>query len=432
MTAAALLAAVVGAVILVVASLRAVPHVPVPVVTDDDLRRDFTDDERVRERAFRRRVRPWGLAAVALDVLVPTVLVLSGAVTAVVRATPGPWFLGALAGFLLLLVVGRLATLPCGIAVRRASLSVGLASGSWARWARDVVVALALGAVLGGAGIVGWIGAARVWPQAWWLPVAAAAAALVVVGSFLLPVLVEPLFLRFAPMVDGPLRDDLLSLASADGVAVRDVLVADASRRTSALNAYVSGLGRTRRIVVHDTLLDRGTEQEVRAVLAHELGHVVAHDVRTGTLLGALGAAVTVVAASVVLVSPVVLGWAGASSAGDPAVVGLLVAGGAWLALLSAPAQNAVSRRVERRADVHSLELTADPATVARMQRTLAVSNLAPLRPPRLLHLWFGTHPTSPERIAAARGWAEGHGLVVGDLVEGQDQPGASGARSST
>ena len=319
MTAAALLAAVVGAVILVVASLRAVPHVPVPVVTDDDLRRDFTDDERVRERAFRRRVRPWGLADVALDVLVPTVLVLSGAVTAVVRATPGPWFLGALAGFLLLLVVGRLATLPCGIAVRRASLSVGLATGSWARWARDVVVALALGAVLGGAGIVGWIGAARVWPQAWWLPVAAAAAALVVVGSFLLPLLVEPLFLRFAPMAEGPLRDDLLSLASADGVAVREVLVADASRRTSALNAYVSGLGRTRRIVVHDTLLDRGTEQEVRAVLAHELGHVVAHDVRTGTLLGALGAAVTVVAASVVLVSPVVLGWAGASSAGDPA-----------------------------------------------------------------------------------------------------------------
>ncbi|MFN8148042.1 MAG: M48 family metalloprotease [Candidatus Nanopelagicales bacterium] len=432
MTAAALLAAVVGALVLVVASLRAVPHVPVPVVTDDDLRRDFTDDERVRERAFRRRVRPWGLAAVALDVLVPTVLVLSGAVTAVVRATPGPWFLGALAGFLLLLVVGRLATLPCGIAVRRASLSVGLATGSWARWSRDVVVALALGAVLGGAGIVGWIAAARLWPQAWWLPVAAAAAALVVVGSFLLPVLVEPLFLRFAPMAEGSLRDDLLSLATADGVAVRDVLVADASRRTSALNAYVSGLGRTRRIVVHDTLLDRGTEQEVRAVVAHELGHVVAHDVRTGTLLGALGAAVTVAAASAVLVSPVVLGWAGASSAGDPAVVGLLVAGGAWLGLLSAPAQNAVSRRVERRADVHSLELTADPATVAQMQRTLAVSNLAPLRPPRLLHLWFGTHPTSPERIAAARGWAEGHGLVVGDLVEGQDQPGASGARSST
>lgn len=432
MIAAALLAAVVGALLLGVLTLRAVPHVPVPSVGDDDLRRDFTADERARERAFRRRVRPWGLTAVALDVVVPTVLVLSGAVTRVVRATPGPWFVGAVTGFLLLLLVGRLATLPCGIAVRRASLAVGLATGSWARWARDVAVALALGALLGGAGVVGWIGAARVWPESWWLPVAAAAAVLVVVGSFLLPVLVEPLFLRFAPMADGPLRDDLLGLAADDGVVVRDVLVADASRRTSALNAYVSGLGRTRRIVVHDTLLEKGTEPEVRAVVAHELGHVVAHDVRTGTLLGALGSAVVVAASSVVLAAPVVLGWAGASSAGDPAVVGLLVAGGAWLGLLSAPVQNAVSRRIERRADVHSFALTADPVTVARMQRTLAVTNLAPLRPPRLLHLWFGTHPTSPERIAAARSWAAAHGLEVDDLVGAQDQPGASGERSST
>jgi STE24 endopeptidase len=94
--------------------------------------------------------------------------------------------------------------------------------------------------------------------------------------------------------------------------------------------------------------------------------------------------------------------------------------------------QNAVSRRIERRADVHSLELTADPGTVARMQRTLAVTNLAPLRPPRLLHVWFGTHPTSPERIAAARAWGARRGLEVADLVGGQDQPGASGARSST
>ena len=78
------------------------------------------------------------------------------------------------------------------------------------------------------------------------------------------------------------------------------------------------------------------------------------------------------------------------------------------------------------------LALTADPVTVARMQRTLAVTNLAPLRPPRLLHLWFGTHPTSPERIAAARSWAAAHGLEVDDLVGAQDQPGASGERSST
>jgi hypothetical protein len=87
-------------------------------------------------------------------------------------------------------------------------------------------------------------------------------------------VLVEPLFARFAPMQDGPLRDRLMALASQAGVAVRDVLVADASQRTNALNAYVSGLGPTRRVVVHDTLLQRG-DDEVAAVVAHELGHVL-------------------------------------------------------------------------------------------------------------------------------------------------------------
>lgn len=417
MTPAAAATAVLGALLLLAITARWVPRQLVPRVTDADLARDFTEDERRRERAFRRRVRPWGLLAVALDVLVPTLLVVSGAVDRVVDAVPGPWWCAVLVAFLGLVLVTRAATLPCAVVVRRAAIEVGLATGSWARWVRDLVVGLGLALVLGGLATVGWIGAARLWPTAWWLPVAAAAAVVVVVASFLVPVLVEPLFLRFASMPDGAQRDELLALAAADGVDVTDVLVADASRRTSALNAYVSGLGRTRRIVVHDTLLDRGADDEVRAVVAHELGHVVAHDVRTGTLLGALGAAVTVAAAAVLLAQPTVLAWGHAVSVDDPAVVGLLVAGGAWLGLLSAPVQNAVSRRIERRADEHCLALTGDAEVVARMQRTLAVTNLAPLRPPRVLHLWFGTHPTSPERIAAARAWAAEHDVAVPDLV---------------
>lgn len=408
-----------------------VPRQPVPRVTEADLGLDFTLEERRRDTALRHRVRPWGLAGAALDVLVPTALVLTGAVAAVAHGAPGPWWCGALAAWILMLAAARLATLPGAVVVRRALLDAGLAAGTWARWTRDVLVSLALGAVLGGAGLLGWIAAARVLPDGWWVPVAVAAAVLVVVMSFLVPVLVEPLFLRFEPLGAGPLRDDLLGLAEADGVVVRDVLVADASRRTTALNAYVSGLGRTRRVVVHDTLLDRGAEQEVRAVVAHELGHVVAHDVRTGTLLGALGAVAVVAGAAVVLAQPGVLGLGGSTAVGDPATVGLLVVGGAWLDLLLAPARNAVSRRMERRADSHALDLAADPVAVASMHRTLAVANIAPLRPPPLLHLWFGTHPTSPERIAAARAWGAQRGTVVPPLA-GQDQPGASGERSST
>jgi len=404
---------IIGAALLLVLTGVAVPAQPVPGVSDDDLRGDFTDAERARERGFRRRVRPLGLAAVALDVLVPTVLVASGGLSRIVEGLDVPWWVGVEVGVVVLVGASRVVTLPLGIAVRRASLDVGLAAGPWRRWWRDVGVAWVLAVVLTSIALVGWVGAMRAWPGRWWLPVAAAAAVVVVVVTFLVPVVIEPLFSKFAPMPDGDLRRDLVTLAEVDGVVVGDVLVADASRRTTALNAYVSGLGRTRRIVVHDTLLDTAAPSEVRAVVAHELGHVVAHDVRTGTLLGAGGAVLSVALASVLLGLDGVLSWGHVPSTSDPAVVGLLVVGAAWLGVLSAPVQNLVSRRIERRADAHCLRRTADPETVASMHRTLAVTNIAPLRPPRLLHLWFGSHPTSPERISAARAWARTHDVPV-------------------
>ena len=118
-----------------------------------------------------------------------------------------------------------------------------------------------------------------------------AAAALVVALSFVYPLVIEPVFNRFSPLEEGELRTSLLRMAEDDGVLVEDVLVADASRRTSTLNAYVSGFGATRRIVVYDTLLDQAPAEQVRTVVAHELGHAAEHDVRNGTLLGALLAA---------------------------------------------------------------------------------------------------------------------------------------------
>ena len=422
---AAALVALVGGVVLLVAALRWVPAQPVPPVTPSDVDRDFTPAEQLREKEFRRAVRPWGLAATALDVVVPTLLALSGAVAAVTGAVPGPWWVEVVAGTTLVLVVTQLVTLPGAVVVRRRSLEAGLAAGTWTRWLRDLVVAFAIGWLLVSVALVGWIAATRMWPQAWWVVVAAVAAVLVVALSFLVPVVIEPLFATFTPLPDGPLRTRLLDLAAQDGVPVRDVLVADASTRTTALNAYVSGLGSTRRVVVHDTLVDRDRDDEVHAVVAHELGHVVAHDVRTGTVLGAGGVVVGVGVAVVLLSWTPLLAAAHATSGSDPAVVGLLLAAGAWAGLLGAPLQNAVSRRVERRADQHCLDLTADPATVAVMHRSLALTNLASLRPPRLLQLWFGTHPTSPERIAAARAWAAAHGLeAIPDLADPADGSG--------
>ncbi|KDN82597.1 peptidase M48 [Kitasatospora cheerisanensis KCTC 2395] len=184
------------------------------------------------------------------------------------------------------MLLGRAVTLPFSAKVRTARVGFGLVTQGWAGWAVDAVrgTAVTLGLFLPLAlGLYALIGRS---PSHWWVPGALAAALLTVAMSFLHPLVFEPLFNRFSSMPDGELRTALLELARRDGIAVRDVLVADASRRTTALNAYVSGFGPTRRIVVYDTLLATADPREVELVAAHELGHVKHRDVATGTVLG--------------------------------------------------------------------------------------------------------------------------------------------------
>src|SRR5499426_1451453 len=117
-----------------------------------------------------------------------------------------------------------------------------------------------------------------------------------------------------------------MAMAAADHVPVKDVLVADASRRTTALNAYVSGLGPTRRIVVYDTLLREAPPAEVRSVVAHELGHAKDSDVVTGTVIGALGAATAVCVLYLLGAWAGLLRRAGIDSLAHPRSIGLLLA----------------------------------------------------------------------------------------------------------
>src|SRR5215207_4472103 len=171
-------------------------------------------------------------------------------------------------------------------------------------------------------------------------------------GSFAYPLLVEPLFNQFTPLPDGPLRTAVLRLADDEGVPVDDVLEADASRRTTTLNAYVSGYGSTRRVVLYDNLVRDVPQNQVLSVVAHELGHARHDDVLAGSLLGAAGAVLGMGLLGVVL--------AGRRRgdepedprrASDPAAVPRVLALVAVAGLLASPVQNGISRRIETRAD---------------------------------------------------------------------------------
>jgi STE24 endopeptidase len=213
------------------------------------------------------------------------------------------------------------------------------------------------------------------------------------------PVVVEPLFNSFEPLPNGSLRSSILRLADREGVRVEDVLVADASRRTTTLNAYVSGFGSTRRVVVYDNLVEGLPEDQALSVVAHELAHARHGDVVVGSALGAAGA----LAGVGLLALLVGAGPTRRRSMADPAVVPLVLALIAIGSLLASPVQNTISRQVETRADVDALRTTRDPEAFVAMQRQLALRSLADPTPPAWSQFWFGSHPTTLTRIAIAR-----------------------------
>src|SRR5262249_49470756 len=180
------------------------------------------------------------------------------------------------------------------------------------------------------------------------LAAAGGAALAVLLAAFLAPVAIEPLFNRFAPLGDTALTADLQRLAERAGTPVRDVLVAHASRPTRKVNAYVSGLGRTRRVVLFDTLLTEAGPREARLVVAHELGHRKARHVLQRTLLAMTGAVVGIACVWALMRLPSLLDAIGATGPGDPHVIPFVLLAFSALELAALPAGAALGRRWER------------------------------------------------------------------------------------
>lgn len=404
---ALLTALALGLALVVVLWLR-IPWAATPQVSDPTA--GLTTDQLDRADSFAAALRPASVANLLLGLVVSGVLGLTrtGArwVTAVARPLGGGWFWQVVLGTVVLTAAGRVVTLPLAAYGEVVRHRFGLSTRSWPLWARDVAVDTGITAGLTALGLVLLVAVARRAPRTWWAWVGVGAAGLVVAGSFLYPVVIEPAFNDFTSLPAGPLRTDLLDLAAANGTPVQDVLVADASRRTTALNAYVSGFGSTRRIVVYDTLLDQLPDDQIESIAAHELGHVATDDVLTGTLVGALGAGAGVALLGWLLGSAPLLRRAGAEGPGDPRVVPLVLLLVAVGTLLSTPVQNGVSRQLEARADQHSLDLTEDPDAFAAVMRRLAVANLNQPDPPAAWQWFFGSHPTTAQRVAAAQEWS--------------------------
>jgi Zn-dependent protease with chaperone function len=345
-----------------------------------------------RARTYHRPLYWAGGADVALEASVLAALAWSGAGIAL---DPGslPWWGRTPAYAAIVIAASAAARAPLALwssLIRERRW--GFSTQRLRSWAADRVKAVGVSIVLTAAALLGVVGLARALPGWWVAPAAAAFAFAALLLSFVAPVVLEPLFNRYSPLQDTGLGAELVSLAEKAGVPVREVLVQDTSRRTRKANAYVSGLGRTRRVVVSDTLLEQASPAELRLVVAHELAHRRDRHILLGTFLAMAGA-----------VSATVVVWALLGTrVADPHQVPLVLLIGLAIGLTSVPALTAVSRRWERAADRYSLELTGDRGAYEAAFRRLARMNLVDLDPPRLLYLLLFTHPTPPERLAAA------------------------------
>ena len=375
-----------------------VPHLQLDNL---DPRAYFSAQELARIDDFRRVTRLLLVGSLALEAVVLLVFVWkAGAITdALAGVAKGRIRTGLLTAAV---VVGAvwLVLLPLAVVSHWWRRRYGLSEQGYGGWLRDqamslgVQLVLVLVAVAVFMALAGWLG------RSWWLvggPALVLAATLFVLAQ---PLVIEPLFNRFEPLQDRALAAKIEALGRKEGVTVSSVEVADASRRTTAANAYVGGIGPTRRVVLYDTLLDgRFSEPEIVSVSAHELAHVGRRHLWKG-----LGWFALVAIPCVFLVASAADRRGGLA---EPQAVPIALAVAFGLILLTMPFANAVSRRFEAEADWIALRSTDDPGSFVSLEQKLVRSGLVDPDPPRWSALGFGTHPPPMRRIAMAEAFSD-------------------------
>ncbi len=321
----------------------------------------------------------------------------------------GPWWLLLLftaAGFS---IPWSLITFPLGyyagfVLPHRYELSTQTIGG----WILDRVKGFAVSAALGIPLLLVLYALIRGAPETWWLWTAAVYTLFGAVLTALAPVLLMPIFYKLVPLGEEhqSLIERLLRLAEQAGTHVRGVYTFDMSRRTKAANAALVGMGRTRRILLGDTLLTEFSEDEIETVLAHELGHHVHKDI---PFFMATQTAFNFVAFFLAFLSLNALAAPlGLRSSADPAGLPLLGLLFGAFGLITMPLTNAISRWRERMADAYALAATRKPEAFAQAMTRLANQNLADANPERWVVLLLHSHPPLRERIARAERWSPG------------------------
>jgi STE24 endopeptidase len=282
----------------------------------------------------------------------------------------------------------------------------GVSTQTPAAWALDALKGTGLSLAFEIVAILAVYALLAVSPTLWWLWAGLAMLVFTVLLATLAPVLLMPLFYKFTPLPDGEVKSRALALAERAHTRVRGIFSIKLSEKTTAANAFVAGLGATRRVVIADTLLDHYTPDEIEVVVAHELGHQVHRDIpklvlmQTVTTLGGLYIA-SLALTAILRADPRYHGLA------DPATLPLLAVALGIFGLVTLPLVNGLSRWIEAQADVYALETTGKTGAFISAMTRLANQNLAELEPAPWVEFLLYNHPSVGKRLAMGHAYAE-------------------------
>ncbi|MCH8684492.1 M48 family metallopeptidase [Pedomonas mirosovicensis] len=281
----------------------------------------------------------------------------------------------------------------------------GLSNQSFGGWLRDFSISEVVNLVLLAPALAVLYAIIRRAQRTWWVWGAGLAVVLIAFASFIAPVFIQPLFNSYTPLAEGPVHEQVLSMARANGVPADNVYVVDASRQTSRISANVSGLGSTIRISLNDNLLNQGSPEEIKAVMGHELGHyVLDHSL---FLLMSFG---LVFAAGFAFVH-FGLKWLiarhgerwGVRGLDDIAGLPALIAVLSVFFFLATPVTNTITRTAETQADIFGLNAAREPDGFATT--ALKLSTYRKLNPSPLEEIIFFDHPSGASRIRMSMRW---------------------------
>jgi len=271
----------------------------------------------------------------------------------------------------------------------------------WRLWLQDLLKGALVSALLFAALVSGALALVLWSPHWWWLLVWVFMALFSLLLLYIFPCLIEPLFFKFSPLQRPGLENRVRELAEAAGIRVSRVQQVDASRRSGHSNAYFTGIGRVKRIVLFDTLLEQLEDGQVLAVLAHELGHWKHGHLRRRLVAGQLVSLAACLSAWWLLQQdwlPRLVGAADLGFCGRLVVLSLL---GGLLGFCWTPVASWLSRRHERQADRYAVQATGQPGELAAALRRMARENLSNLHPHPLYAAIYFSHPPVVERVAA-------------------------------